>query len=191
VLSGFLIIGKVWADLRKGTFSFWDFYGRRALRILPPYLIVLAACTAIGSAVLLSFEEIRSFGEELKASATMTINHLYFEQQGYFDSSADLKPLLNMWSLSVEEQFYLIIPAALALLAWALTSKCERVAWTVVAVLTGASLAGAIVGSTGEKNFGFYLAACRAWEFIAGGAIWFLRPTLARLSRPQSGQVVS
>jgi peptidoglycan/LPS O-acetylase OafA/YrhL len=108
VLSGFLIIGQIWTDLESRSFSLWEFYGRRALRILPPYLIVLAACAALGSGVLTGVEELKAFGVELKASATMTINHLFLRQQGYFDSSADLKPLLNMWSLAVEEQFYLL-----------------------------------------------------------------------------------
>ena len=183
VLSGFLIIGQIWDGLRDGTFSFSDFYARRALRILPPFLLVLLVSIVVASFVLFSADEINEFRREIKASALMVINHYFLQHEGYFDTASDLKPLLNMWSLAVEEQFYLVIPAAMALFVAALRRGWARAAWAGVALLSLASLAGAVILSGGEKNHGFYLAACRAWEFVAGGLIWLLPPVLAKVPR--------
>jgi peptidoglycan/LPS O-acetylase OafA/YrhL len=180
VLSGFLIINQIWRQLQAKEFSAWEFYARRALRILPPYILVLLASIALASLFLVTMKETKAFTEELRASALMISNHLYLSQQGYFDSSADLKPLLHLWSLAVEEQFYIVAPAAVACVFWA----CRRgyvISGALSALLVClASLAGAIALSGDEKNYGFYLAAFRAWEFAAGGAVWLLPAMLRR-----------
>lgn len=185
VLSGYLIIGQILTELAGGRFSYLNFYARRALRILPPFIIVLLASVAIASVVLLSPNEIRSFSRELAASATMTSNHLYLSQQGYFDGASDLKPLLNMWSLAVEEQFYLVAPAVLGLLGLFTARGFGRVAWALAGLLMVASLVAAVLGSWGERNYGFYLAACRAWEFAAGGVVAITQVRLVQTMRSE------
>ena len=73
VLSGYLIIGQLWRGLNDEQFSFWSFYARRALRILPPYLVVLTSSAVLASVLLYSSEEFQEFGCELRASALMVI----------------------------------------------------------------------------------------------------------------------
>jgi peptidoglycan/LPS O-acetylase OafA/YrhL len=181
VISGFLIISQIVEDQRHGTFSFKTFWARRALRILPPYLLVIVASMVIASFVLLTNEEIREFGKQVRASGLMVANHHFLVDQGYFDGAADLKPLLHLWSLAVEEQFYLAAPLILAALA-ALSKRRVPVAPLVIALFV-ASLAACIyfTGRNEEKNPAFFLMPLRAWEFMAGGAIGFVVPYMRRV----------
>src|SRR6186713_2906638 len=110
VISGFLIISQIVAGMHRGTFSFSEFWARRALRILPPYLLVLAVTAALARFVLVMPDEFRAFSREARDAALMIVNHLYLSQQGYFDTGSDSKVLLHLWSLAVEEQFYLVAP---------------------------------------------------------------------------------
>jgi len=104
VISGFLIIGQIVSGLGKG-FSFSEFWGRRAVRILPPYLLVILACLATAPFVLVLPGQHSDFGRQVTYSAGMLINHYFLAQAGYFDSSAETQPLLHLWSLGIEEQF--------------------------------------------------------------------------------------
>src|SRR5262245_18698592 len=150
VISGFLIISQVIEGLRRGSFSFANFWARRALRILPPYLLVLVFTAAAAPFVLVTPEEFTQFSRELRDAALMLVNHLFLSQQGYFDTAAETKVLLHAWSLAVEEQFYL---AASVLLpgAWWLAMRIERptlqrhlLGWTAAVLFVG-SLAGCIL----------------------------------------------
>ncbi len=189
VISGFLIISQIVEALRQGSFSFAGFWTRRVLRILPPYLLVLAVTAALAPLVLVMPDEFRELSRQIRDAALMIVNHRFLSQQGYFDTSADTKILLNLWSLAVEEQFYLFAPLLLSL-AWWLPDWLKRpalrrhlLAWSALA-LFAISLAGCIIfTSTAGKNHAFYLTALRAWEFVAGGAIGFLLPFAARLPR--------
>src|SRR4051812_35442303 len=105
VISGFLIISQIFGALERGSFSFGEFWARRVLRILPPYLLVLVFCMAVAPFVLVMPDEFRQFGREVNRAAAMVINHLFLMQQSYFDTVADTKILLHLWSLAVEEQF--------------------------------------------------------------------------------------
>lgn len=177
VISGFLIINQIVYGLGKGNFSFADFWSRRAIRILPTYLLVIVSSIVIGLFVLVEPSEFESFGQEVMWSAGMVVNHLFLSQEGYFDTAADTKPLLHLWSLAVEEQFYIFAPLFLAGI-WLLGSRKRAGLWFLGAVLFGTSLIGSILLTEGEKNYSFYLMVLRAWQFIAGGAIalfigWF------------------
>ena len=192
VISGFLIISQIVAGLQRGTFSFGEFWARRALRILPPYLLVLAVTAALAPFVLVMPDEFRAFSREVRDAALMVVNHLYLSQQGYFDTSSDTKVLLHLWSLAVEEQFYLVAPC-LTVLLWQLPVWLQRPAlrsrlllWAAL-LMFGGSLAGCILLTSGGRNYAFYLTVLRAWEFIAGGAIGFLVPLAARLPRRLHG----
>jgi peptidoglycan/LPS O-acetylase OafA/YrhL len=166
VISGYLIIGQIANDLTKDRFSFSEFWSRRALRILPPYLLVIIASMIAAQYVLVTEKEFTEFGDQALYSALMVVNHYFLEQQGYWDTGAELKPLLHLWSLAVEEQFYVVAPILL-FLGW----RFRRYALPLVAILFIASLAGSVMyTNVDDKNYAFYLMPLRAWEFIAGGA---------------------
>lgn len=160
VISGFLIINQIVAALQSGTFSFSEFWSRRALRILPPYLLVIASSAAAAAYVLVTPSEFEAFGKQALFSAVMVVNHLFLEQQGYFDAASNKKILLHLWSLAVEEQFYLFAPMILAALWWLRLSRTTLA--IVGAALATASLVGCInwtpTGSSGiDKNYAFFL----------------------------------
>lgn len=184
VISGFLIINHVVNDVRKGSFSFASFWSKRALRILPPYLLVIVAASIIAPFVLVLPNEVGKFGDQVMWSATMLVNHYFLGQQGYFDAAADTKPLLHLWSLAVEEQFYLVAP--LAIVAWlflARRSGAQLVRFGLPALILVVSLALCILytGGGDKKNYAFFLMPLRAWEFIIGGSVAAAVPYAMRL----------
>ena len=114
VISGYLITGLLLADLDQSRLSLPEFYARRVRRILPPLLLVVIASFVAGWAFLLP-HDFFVLSEEAWAGALYVFNFLLWRQAGYFDASAMTKPLLHLWSLAVEEQFYLFWPAFLLL----------------------------------------------------------------------------
>jgi len=186
VISGFLIISQIVEGLERGSFSFAEFWARRALRILPPYLLVIAATMALAPFFLAMPDELKELGKEVGYASIMGVNHFFLNQQGYFDTAADSKVLLNAWSLAVEEQFYLAAPLALALMLglpiWLGRPKLGRpiLLWSSIAVFA-LSLAGCVLLTNAGRNYAFYVAGLRAWEFVAGGAVGFLLPMVGRL----------
>jgi len=112
VVSGFLITNLVARAVLSGTFSFADFCWRRARRLLPAAYVTIATCIML-SPFLLTDLEIGDFTKQVFGSVTFTANIVLWLQTGYFERAAELKPLLHTWSLSIEEQYYLILPAAL------------------------------------------------------------------------------
>ena len=107
VISGYLISTIIFENLEKGTFSFSEFYARRIRRIFPALLLVLVACFAFGWFALLA-DEFKQLGKHIAAGAAFFSNFVLWGEVGYFDNSADTKPLLHLWSLGIEEQFYII-----------------------------------------------------------------------------------
>ena len=107
VISGYLISTIILTDLRQGDFSFKHFYARRIRRILPALLTVLSACLIFGWFALLS-DEYQLLGKHTAGGAFFISNILLWSETGYFDTAAELKPLLHLWSLGIEEQFYSI-----------------------------------------------------------------------------------
>jgi peptidoglycan/LPS O-acetylase OafA/YrhL len=109
VISGYLISLIVLTDLDQGTFSFAQFYGRRIRRIFPALLLVIAAIGILGWFTLLP-GEFQALGKHIAGSAIFSSNFLLLKESGYFDRQAELKPLLHLWSLAIEEQFYIVWP---------------------------------------------------------------------------------
>lgn len=114
VVSGYLIAGIILAQLGAGRFSFAEFYARRACRLFPALAVVLAAVLGLGWLVLLP-DEFAALGRHVRAGALYLSNFVLAREAGYFDAAAETKPLLHLWSLAIEEQFYLIWPALICL----------------------------------------------------------------------------
>jgi peptidoglycan/LPS O-acetylase OafA/YrhL len=106
VISGFLISGLIQKGLRDGSFGFLDFYARRIKRIFPALIVVLASCLVAGWVLLLPDEYV-PLGKHVAAGAGFISNFLLLDESGYFDTVAEFKPLLHLWSLGVEERFTL------------------------------------------------------------------------------------
>lgn len=175
VLSGFLIGTQVINDLRDGTFSLLRFYTRRARRILPALFAVLCFCTA-AALVLLSPLELTQYASSALAVLASSSNFLFAERGlSYFDSDILKQPLMMTWTLSVEEQFYLLFPVSMLLLR----NLRPRLLFVLIAGLTVISLAFAIRYTLFMPGLVFYLLPARAWELSAGVLLALYKSTLA------------
>src|ERR1044072_1771999 len=129
VISGFLISGILFEALRAGHFSFIDFYRRRVRRIFPALILVLAASLGLGWLLLLP-DEYRLLGKHALAGAGFLSNIALWREAGYFAPAAEVTPLLHLWSLGVEEQYYLVWPLALAFFA----ARPRALPWMIAGV---------------------------------------------------------
>lgn len=169
VISGFLISSIIFRGMHRGDFSFTEFYAHRIKRIYPALVVVLAACYAFGWFVLLP-DEFKQLGKHMAAGAGFVQNFVLLQEVGYFDTSAELKPLLHLWSLAIEEQFYLIYPV-LILLAW---RKGFNVL-TVVLTLGLISVVLNVARVTDDPTATFFLPQTRFWELLAGAVLAYLQ----------------
>ncbi len=175
VISGYLITGIILAGLNQGDFSFARFYARRMRRIFPALLLVLAAVFATGWQVLLE-DEFRQLGRHVVAGAAFLSNFQLWKEVSYFDVSAETKPLLHLWSLGIEEQYYIVWPALL----WCAV-KLRSSPGVVALGLMGLSFVANIHGVQASPGTTFYWPHTRFWELLAGSVLawWGLRRTLA------------
>ena len=169
VISGFLITSIIVEELKTGRFSVLRFYERRARRILPALFMVMAACIPFAYR-LLSPDDLKDFAQSLAAICLFASNVLFWGESGYFDTQAELKPLLHTWSLAVEEQFYVVFPLLL-LAAW-------RLGRGVLLSLIGAiALVSVFISVDEVRNFpsaAFYLLPSRAWQLLVGALASFV-----------------
>lgn len=168
-ISGYLITTLVAKDIEEGRFSFVSFYERRMRRIFPALFGVLIFC-ALGAIVLFILQDLIAFGKSLVAT-TLFISNFYFwrsaQPLGYFAFNNASQQLLHTWSLSVEEQFYLVFPAALVLLfQWA-----KGRANACLALLATLSFCLSIWGTQHRPTATFYLFVPRAWELLIGALL--------------------
>lgn len=168
VISGFLISRIIMQSVKDGAFSLADFYAHRIRRIFPALIVVLAACLAFGWFALLP-DEFAQFGKHLAASAAFVQNFALWHEAGYFDTEAGLKPLLHLWSLAVEEQFYLLYPL-LFLVAW----RARLRVLTFLAVVGLPSIALTVLGGNADPAKAFFLPHTRYWELVAGAVLAYL-----------------
>ncbi|MEP5152407.1 acyltransferase family protein [Planktotalea sp.] len=163
VISGFLIGGLLWREGQSnGAISLKRFYMRRIKRLAPAYVAMAMASLIVGYIVLLPFE-FREFGKSLIAATVYLSNVNFFREAGYFDSASEDKVLLHTWSLSVEEQFYIVLPILMVLLLRK-PLGLRALLWVSFAV----SLIACIWMTTRSQPAAFYLFPFRAWELLAG-----------------------
>lgn len=165
VISGYLISTIIFKALAAGTFSFMDFYQRRARRILPPLVVVIAATLIIGWSVLLP-DEYAELGKHSLAGLGFVANIVLWQEAGYFDSAAEFKPLLHLWSLGVEEQFYIFWPLILAC-AWRIGLSL----WMTIGVIAVLSFVLNILLTATAPSAAYFLLHTRAWEMLIGAAL--------------------
>ncbi len=169
VISGFLISTIIFEMNARRDFSFIEFYARRARRLFPALGVILAANCVFGWIYLLP-DEYQHLGEHIAAGAAFVQNFVLWGEAGYFDKSAELKPLLHLWSLAVEEQFYLIYP----IMVWALWRHRMNILIALV-LLAGFSFALNITRVAGHPAEAFFLLHSRFWELLAGGILAYVR----------------
>jgi peptidoglycan/LPS O-acetylase OafA/YrhL len=174
VISGYLITDLICRRIDDQRFSFGAFYWQRAKRLLPAAYVTFMVTTVL-SCLLLTRLELQFYLQQLIGAATFTANFVLAQRDSYFDSAATLKPLLHAWSLSVEEQYYLLAPALL----WLVPKRGRR---PMVLGFLIASLVLCFLLTRSKPSFAFYLLPARAWELSIGSliAIW---PVLHRRSR--------
>jgi peptidoglycan/LPS O-acetylase OafA/YrhL len=175
VLSGYLITGLLLTEYeRNGTISLAGFWARRIRRLAPALLFVLAVLL-ISSTFLLHrvSGETGALARATIATLLLNANQFFLGEAGnYFGQAAETNPLLHMWSLSVEEQFYLLWPLVFLILAWCTRrARLPGVLAGVIAVALLASLAVSTLWSVNETTRGFYLMPSRAWELLAGALL--------------------
>jgi peptidoglycan/LPS O-acetylase OafA/YrhL len=170
VISGFLISSILFNEMTEGDFSFTIFYGRRIRRIFPALAVCLTAVLAYGF-VSLTPSELAQLGKHVFFGAGFLSNIALWSESGYFDGAATLKPLLHLWSLGIEEQFYIFWPALL----WVVFRMKAKVG-RLLAALFLASFAINIALSITNIADDFYLPVSRFWELLAGAVLAWRRP---------------
>jgi peptidoglycan/LPS O-acetylase OafA/YrhL len=182
VISGFLISTIIFENLEKDRFSFLEFYSRRIRRIFPALAIVLIVCLAIGALGLLT-DEYAQLGSHVAGGAGFISNLLLWSEGGYFDNASGTKPLLHLWSLGIEEQFYIVWPLLMSLV-W--KRRFNFVVITLCILLASFALNVSTVRE--DPAAAFYSPLSRFWELLLGATLAYItlhRPDLAmRYGRP-------
>lgn len=181
VISGFLISSIIFRDLQGNNFSLTEFYIRRIRRIFPALIFVLAT-TFILSWYLLLADEFAQLGKHMRAGALFVSNLLLWRETGYFDVAAETKPLLHLWSLGIEEQFYIFWPLLLIL-----AHKRRISLLAITLLLSVVSFTLNIHGIERNSVAAFYAPYTRFWELLCGSLLaWFSLHPPRWLSRGQT-----
>lgn len=168
VISGFLISTIVFSNLERGDFSIRSFYDRRIRRIFPALLVVLAALLVFGYFTFLA-DEYAAAGKHVAGGAGFVSNLVLYRESGYFDAAAETKPLLHLWSLGIEEQFYIVWPLLLAFVS--------RRKWSFLPItlaIAAGSFAANLYFLRSSSAAAFYLPFTRFWELMIGGVLAYV-----------------
>lgn len=168
VISGYLITSIILSEMEAGTFRLSQFWERRARRILPALFLVISASIPAAFLLLDQFE-LHAFSKSVLAASAFYSNFHFWKDGGYFETAAELKPLLHTWSLAVEEQYYIFFPL-LILLTWRF-GKRGMVA--LLSVLALGSFGLCLWASQSAPDAAFFLLPMRLWELAVGAFIAF------------------
>lgn len=170
VISGFLMTGIIVSGLERDNFSLWGFYLARARRIVPALLMLCTSLLILGWFWLPSLDY-KQLATHTATALAFVSNLKFWAEAGYFDSASHDKWLLHTWSLSVEWQFYILLPLG-CLLVWRLLGK-RALQWMLLA-LGVSSMLLSFYASKQWPEMAFYLLPTRIWEMLAGGLVWWL-----------------
>ncbi|GHV08674.1 acyltransferase [Campylobacterota bacterium] len=165
VISGYLISGILLDSLKNNNFSIINFYQRRILRILPALILVMVAVLVFGWFALLP-DEYAQLGKHIAGGSAFISNFILYFESGYWDTASNYKPLLHLWSLGVEEQFYIIFPVILFVL-----HKLGLRKSFFIALLFIVSFALNLYYYKADMTLDFYMPFTRFWELMAGSMI--------------------
>lgn len=174
VISGYLISTILYQSLEANRFSFASFYSRRIKRIFPALSIVLLACLGIGWLLLLP-DEYQHLGKHVLSGVTFVSNFVLWEESGYFDSASETKPLLHLWSLGIEEQFYIAWP----LLLWSAYGRRLNLL-AITAAIGAVSFFLNAYWVSGDVIAAFYSPLARIWELMLGSMLAYVIQTKAQ-----------
>jgi peptidoglycan/LPS O-acetylase OafA/YrhL len=176
VISGFLISGLIFSRIKNAELSLVEFYSRRVNRLFPALLTVLISAGLIG---LCSFvpEDFGKLAKHIFGGAGFVANYLYRSEVGYFDDAVHLKPLLHLWSLGVEEQFYIVWPLVVLI---ALRFKVNIL--MLILVLGMGSFFLGLYRLETYPAYAFYMPQTRAWELLLGAFIAWVAPVTRTVS---------
>jgi peptidoglycan/LPS O-acetylase OafA/YrhL len=182
VISGYLITKIIFGELGRHDFSLTRFYQRRIRRIFPALIVMTLSVVALGWYILPPIE-FESLGTNVAGGAVFIQNLVLLDQVGYFDIAAEKKPLLHLWSLGIEEQYYLVWPLVLMGV-----QQLRLNAITLTMLLAASSFVAAILLIESKPDAVFYLPFTRAWELFAGAtlAIWAASAMDLPISRASS-----
>lgn len=169
VISGYLITSILIEDIQNGQFSIIHFYERRARRILPALLFMVLTCIIIGWFVLTPYFY-RDLFQTILSLALFLSNVLFYMKSGYFSPISELKPLLHTWSLSVEEQFYVLFP----LILLAIYKFAKQYLFIILLCICLTSFGMCIWLLDSDQSGSFYLSHTRAWELLLGAFVSIL-----------------
>ena len=163
VISGYLITHNILSEKESGTFSLINFYERRARRILPALFFVMSMCIPVAWVLLLP-NDLHNFSKSLIAVCLFISNILFWRGGGYFEDAVELNPLIHTWSLSVEEQYYVLFPI-FVLIFWRFG---KRRLFGILAIIAIFSLAVCEWGAYNKPVMTFFLLPTRGWEIAIG-----------------------
>ena len=172
VLSGFLITNIIWRECLHGKFSIGRFYERRVRRIMPALLVLLIVVSACASALLLPID-LLGYAKSVFATLAFIANMYFWRDTNYFAQIADEKPLLHVWSLGVEEQFYIIFPLLVILCVRWRRSALVPLTWALILL---SLLTNILSIKMGESTPAFFFLPMRAWELGAGSLLALTPP---------------
>lgn len=169
VLSGYLITKIILAEHSQGEFSYLSFFERRVRRLFPAMAVLVFVTVLAGYQVLMPLD-LKSLCVSALAILCFASNVYFQWTSGYFDTASDLKPLLHTWSLSLEEQFYILFPISMGVMS----RISKKVVFSLLLIIALLSFAASVRFSNGYQSACFYLLPTRAWELLTGVLLAYL-----------------